>query len=109
MPVLEITENSEFMGLIQKNDFVVVDFFAKWCGPCKKLAPQFEYLSLQEKYKNIIFCKVDVDEVNEVADLCNVSSLPSIVAFDKGCIFDSVIGLDIEKINKLIDDLITID
>ncbi len=106
MPVHEISAHIEFMDLIQKNDYVVVDFFAKWCGPCKKLAPQFEYLSLQEKYKNIIFCKVDVDEVNEVADLCEVSSLPTIVAFDKGGIYDSVIGSDIEKINLLIDDLI---
>jgi thioredoxin 1 len=104
---MEITEHSNFMELIQKNDFVVVDFFAKWCGPCKKLAPQFEYLSLQEKYQAIVFCKIDVDEVNEVADLCNVSALPSVVAFDKGGIFDSVVGPDIEKINKLLDDLIT--
>ncbi len=109
MPVLEITEHSEFMDLIQKNDYVVVDFFAKWCGPCKKLAPQFEYISLQEKYKNIVFCKVDVDEVNEVADLCDVSSLPTIVAFDKGGIFDSVIGSDMEKITKLIDDLLQVE
>lgn len=109
MPVQEITDHSEFMDLIQKNDFVVVDFFAKWCGPCKKIAPQFEYLSLQEKYKNVVFCKVDVDEVNEVADLCDVSSLPTIVAFDKGGIFDSVIGIDMEKINKLIDDLLIVE
>jgi thioredoxin 1 len=107
MPVKEIADHDEFMNLINQNDYVVIDFFAKWCGPCKKLAPQFEYLSLQEKYKNIIFCKVDVDEVNETADLCNVSSLPTIVAFDKGGIFDSVIGSDMQKINKLIDDLIT--
>jgi thioredoxin 1 len=106
MPVQEITDHANFMNLIQTNTFVVVDFFAKWCGPCKKLAPQFEYLSLQEKYKNVVFCKVDVDEVNEVADLCDVSSLPTVVAFDKGGIFDSVIGPDIEKINALIDDLV---
>ena len=107
MPVKEITDHVEFMNLINQNDYVVIDFFAKWCGPCKKLVPQFEYLSLQEKYKNIVFCKVDVDEVNETADLCNVSSLPTIVAFDKAGIFDSVIGSDMQKINKLIDDLIT--
>ncbi len=106
MPVREISDYTEFMDLIQRNDYVVVDFFAKWCGPCKKLAPQFEYISLQDKYQNIVFCKVDVDEVNEVSDLCEVSTLPTIVAFDKGGIFDSVIGSDMEKINALIDDLV---
>lgn len=41
---------------------VVVDFHATWCGPCKMISPFFE--SLQKDFENIVFCKIDVDDVS---------------------------------------------
>jgi thioredoxin 1 len=44
---------------------VVIDFYATWCGPCKMIAPQIEEMS--KALDNIVFLKVDVDEVEEAA------------------------------------------
>ena len=106
MSIQEITTEEEFNKLIN-NTFVIIDFYAQWCGPCKTFVPKFKELSL--KYPNVKFAKVDVDEVQEIADLCQVKSLPTFIAFENGQIFDSTIGANYEQVVKLINDLITID
>ena len=47
------------------NNLVLIDFFAKWCGPCKMISPIVEELS--NEINSVSFCKVDVDENNELA------------------------------------------
>ncbi|XP_021116780.1 thioredoxin domain-containing protein 8 isoform X1 [Heterocephalus glaber] len=58
---------------------VVVEFSAKWCGPCKLMAPIFHAMSL--KYKNVVFAKVDVDESQELAEFCNIKAIPTFKMF----------------------------
>jgi len=60
----------------------IVDFFATWCGPCKKFAPTFEKTS--SDFPNITFMKVDVDRYNPIAKWCRVRSMPTIVMFKDG-------------------------
>lgn len=49
--------------------YVLVDFFAEWCGPCRMLGPKFEKLNEDETYGDqIVYGKVDVDENEETAD-----------------------------------------
>ena len=62
-----------------KNQAVVVDFTASWCGPCKMIAPIFE--ALAAKYPHVCFVKIDVDENQEVAQECRVSAMPTFKAF----------------------------
>lgn len=50
---------------IPQDKKVVIDFFADWCGPCKRVAPVF--VELSEKYTDIVFLKVDVDEAEQIA------------------------------------------
>ncbi|KAI9638928.1 thioredoxin-like protein, partial [Dioszegia hungarica] len=60
----------------------VVDFWATWCGPCKLISPHFE--KLEQKYPQIKFVKVDVDEQAEVAQEVGVRAMPTFVAYNKG-------------------------
>ena len=65
MPVQTITSMSELQTLANTSRLTVVDCFAKWCNPCAAISPFVEELS--KKYSSTNFCKVDVDEAEEVA------------------------------------------
>ncbi|EHB11923.1 Myotubularin-related protein 13 [Heterocephalus glaber] len=61
---------------------VVVDFSATWCGPCKMIKPFFH--SLSEKYSNVLFLEVDVDDCQDIAAECEVKCMPTFQFFKKG-------------------------
>ena len=65
-----------------KHKLVVVDFTATWCGPCKRIAPDFEKLGADNK--DIIIYKVDVDEHSEVAEKNGISAMPTFKFFKNG-------------------------
>ncbi len=70
---------------------VLVDFYASWCGPCKKQAPVVESLS-KSFSKKMTFYKVDVDRNPDLAQQYGVSSIPSIKIFKNGSLVDSSVG-----------------
>lgn len=78
----QLTKNN-FKDVIAKDEYVVVDFWASWCGPCKMLAPIFEKVA--EKFGGkAIFAKVDVDEESDIAAEYNIFSIPTIIMFKGG-------------------------
>ncbi|MDR1235076.1 MAG: thioredoxin [Mycoplasmataceae bacterium] len=81
MPVKNIETKDEFLNVIDSG-YVLVDFYAVWCGPCKMLSPIIEKISL--KFNDIIFAKVDVDQLSEVAQMFLVQSIPTIYLFKDG-------------------------
>lgn len=71
---------------------VLVDFWAAWCGPCRMLAPSVAKLS--EEYEGKVRVgKVNVDEQMALAQEFGVSSIPTLILFDKGEIKKQSIGL----------------
>ncbi|XP_069867566.1 thioredoxin domain-containing protein 8 isoform X1 [Dipodomys merriami] len=60
---------------------VVVEFSAKWCGPCKAMCPIFHAMSL--RYKNVLFANVDVDDAQELAETCHIKGVPTFQMFKK--------------------------
>jgi thioredoxin 1 len=59
---------------------VLVDYWAKWCGPCKSLIPRLE--SFEAQYPNIKFVKVDVDENMDASLDLGIRSVPTVMIFD---------------------------
>ena len=58
----------------------IVDFYASWCGPCKKLSPIMEKMS--EKYKDkVCFYKIDVDESSDLANTLKITGIPTLIFF----------------------------
>ncbi|XP_023578710.1 thioredoxin-1-like [Octodon degus] len=76
-----IKDTNELIAFLKAAGYklVVVEFSAKWCGPCKLMGPVFHAMSL--KYKNVMFANVDVDESQELAEFCNVQAVPTFQMF----------------------------
>jgi len=75
-----------------KDKLVVIDFHATWCGPCHAIAPKFE--SLSKEYRQVVFCKCDVDAASDVAQTYSVSAMPTFVFVKNGTKVDMVRGAD---------------
>jgi len=81
-PVI-ITDETHFNKIVlQSTKPVIVDFFATWCGPCKRMSPIVDQFALDNP--NIVVVKVDVDKSSDLASKYNISSIPTFVLFNKG-------------------------
>merc|ERR1712113_114764 len=85
-----LTEDT-FNAAINGDVLVCVDFFATWCGPCKMIAPKLEAMSKEFEGK-VIFLKVDVDELEDLAASQEVKAMPTFSFFKGGKKLDSFAG-----------------
>ncbi|KAL5231479.1 hypothetical protein ABZP36_030255 [Zizania latifolia] len=69
---------------------VVIDFTASWCGPCRIIAPVFA--DLAKKHPNVVFLKVDVDELKPIAEQFSVEAMPTFLFMNEGDVKDRVVG-----------------
>jgi thioredoxin 1 len=77
---------------------VVIDFYANWCGPCKRIAPVYEKLA--DAYKKITFLKVDVDESGELVEKFGIQAMPTFVFLKDGMIVKRVEGADMVELES---------
>jgi thioredoxin 1 len=89
MATVELTKDN-FEEVVTKNDLVVVDFWAPWCGPCKGFAPVFEAAS--EKHPDVVFAKVNTDVEQEIAGEFGIRSIPTIMLFRENVVLFSQAG-----------------
>lgn len=69
--------DSNINDLVEKNDFMVIDVWALWCGPCTKFMPVFEKVS--EDFPEILFAKVEADENPLILQHFKIQSIPTIL------------------------------
>jgi len=89
MATIDVTAEN-MNEVISNNDFVIVDFWAPWCGPCKGFSPIYEELS--EKYPDIVFAKVNTEEEQALAGEFQIRSIPTIMIFREQIILFSQPG-----------------
>lgn len=89
-----------FSKALEDNNILIVDFWADWCGPCRKVAPILDEISSEY---NIEIAKVNVDENSELSSKYEVSSIPTILVFEKGIPVKKLIGA--QPKHKLIEEL----
>jgi len=90
---LGVATDDNFEGEVLKSDKpVLVDFWAPWCGPCKAIGPVVEELA--EKFNDSVkMMKLNVDENQKTAVNYGVRSIPTLILFKEGKVFDTLVGL----------------
>lgn len=78
MAVVELDKDN-FEQIVTNNDFVIIDFWAPWCGPCRSFAPTFEAVS--EDHPEILFAKVNTENEQEIAGHFQIRSIPTLMIF----------------------------
>ena len=103
--VLHITSADEFNQIVKgsANKLIVIDFSATWCMPCKMIAPAFEELSNPSgEFGNVVFIKIDVDEVPDLAEKYQVQAMPTFLFLRGDKEIDRFSGASVEKLRQTI-------
>jgi thioredoxin len=82
----------EFGKIAKSNKIVVIDFFAVWCGPCKRLSPMLEQFS-KEYGNKIKIVKIDVDKNPLIAQYFRIESIPLLLFYKDGKLVNQIMGL----------------
>jgi thioredoxin 1 len=77
-------------AIVAENSFVLVDFWAEWCGPCRQFGPIFERVS--DKHPDITFAKVDTEKEQELSAMAGIKSIPTLMMFRDGILLFNQAG-----------------
>jgi len=109
--VLDLDIN-KFYSLINSDIPILVDFWAKWCIPCKAVEPIIR--NLARKYSGkMIFGRINVDQNSDLAKIYDIMSIPTLIIFHKGKEISRLVGalpkhiieLEIRKVLQLVGQL----
>ena len=100
---IQHASDSSFDQLVKGGTPVLVDFWAEWCMPCRRVAPTVEALATEYGAK-LVVAKMNVDENPAVPMRLGIRSIPTLMLFKDGAMVDTVIGaVDKDTIKKMVD------
>lgn len=107
MPTVDLHKDN-LADTINNNDFVIIDFWAPWCGPCQSFKPIFE--ATAEKYPDVVFAKVNTEEQQEIAAHFQIRSIPTLMVFREQVVLYAEAGaLPQGAFEKLVEDAKGVD
>lgn len=86
-----IIDEAHFVQIVRDNPHLVIDFWAEWCGPCRRVAPIVEEFA-QEFTGKVTFGKCNTDENQRLAMQFGISAIPTMLFFSNGQMVDRLIG-----------------
>ncbi|MGB0722525.1 MAG: thioredoxin family protein [Gammaproteobacteria bacterium] len=91
MATVALTKDT-FEQTVTDNEFVIIDFWAPWCGPCQSFGPVYEEISDKAEYDGIVFAKVNTEEEQEMAGYFQIRSIPTLMIMREKVIIFSQAG-----------------
>ncbi len=107
MATVDLTTDT-FDETVGKDGIVLVDFWAEWCGPCKRFAPIYDAVS--DEKPEITFAKVDTEAHQELSQKYSITAIPTLMAFRDGImVFNQAGALPPAQFNQLISAVEALD
>jgi thioredoxin 1 len=87
----------------ERGKITIVDFYADWCGPCRKIGPVLDKIA--EQNSDVVLQRVNVDKDKVLAQEYNVTGIPHIIVYDKSAdVVDTIIGANEPRVRKAVAD-----
>jgi thioredoxin 1 len=86
-----IINDENYEAVVAEGKPMMLDFWATWCGPCKKIGPDIEALA-QEYEGQVIVGKVNVEEADDLATKFKIRNVPTVLYIKNGEVVDKIVG-----------------
>jgi thioredoxin 1 len=101
---MEYVTSAQVAQLQSEGKKILVQYTASWCGPCRALTPRLSNLS--NKYSDVTFVKVDVDENQDAVMELGISSVPTIMIYNGDTLVNRSTGANVDSLyTKILDTL----
>jgi len=104
MPTIKSTD-ADFSNALQKNEKVIVKYYADWCGSCRLFSPKYNRLSNDERFSDTVFLDINAEENPEARKKASVSNLPFFAIFKNGVLVEGATTSKEEYVVEMLQKL----